>query len=117
MHIVVDKIVKHVAQRLRAARIAKGLTQEALAEQLGMATESISHVERAVTVPGLKMIAAACEALDISVADVFAGLSDDRRVSTRRSEQEAVLHRLARELDDRKLALAVELLDAVERYE
>lgn len=46
-----DKIIKHVAARLRSARLAKGLTQEALADQLGMATESISHVERAVTVP------------------------------------------------------------------
>ena len=50
-----------------------------------MATESISHVERSVTVPGLKMIAAAADALDITVADVFAGLDDDRPLTTRRA--------------------------------
>ena len=110
-----DKIIKHVAQRLRSARLAKRLTQESLAGQLGMATESISHVERAVTVPGLKMIAAAADALDITVADVFAGLDDDRPLTTRRAQQEATFRRLARDLADRKLALAVELVQAVER--
>lgn len=63
------------------------------------------------------MIAAACEALDISVAEVFAGLDDERRLTARRAEQEAVLRRLAHDLEDKRLALAVELVQAVERYD
>ena len=74
-----DTITKHVADHLRAARLAKGLTQEELAGQLGMATESVSHIERAVTAPGLKTIAAAADALGISIADVFAGWSTNVR--------------------------------------
>ena len=111
----VDKIAKHVAQQLRSARLAKGMTQEQLAGQLDMATESISHIERGITVPGLKTISAAAVALDITVADIFAGLDDKRPLTARRAEQEAILRLLARELDDRKLALAVELVQAVDR--
>ncbi|MGE3710699.1 MAG: helix-turn-helix domain-containing protein [Hyphomicrobiaceae bacterium] len=110
-----DKIIKHVAGQLRAARLAKGLTQEALAGELGMATESISHIERGITVPGLKTIAAVADALDIGVADIFDGLANDRPTSRRRAQQEATLRRLAGELDDARLALAVELVEAVAR--
>ena len=45
----VDHVTKHVAKTLRAARLAKGITQEALAAELDVATETISHLERAVT--------------------------------------------------------------------
>jgi transcriptional regulator with XRE-family HTH domain len=109
----VDKIIKHVAQQLRAARLAKGLTQEELASHLGMATESISHIERGVTVPGLKTIIAAATALDITLPDIFAGLAADRTITVRRADDEAVLCRLARDLDDRNLALVVKLATAV----
>jgi transcriptional regulator with XRE-family HTH domain len=111
----VDKIIKHVAHQLRGARLAKGLTQEELASLLGMATESISHIERGVTVPGLKTIMAAATALDVALPDIFAGLADSRAMSVQRAENEAVLRRLARDLDDRKLALVVELAGSVER--
>jgi transcriptional regulator with XRE-family HTH domain len=91
------------------------LTQEELASQLGMATESISHIERGVTVPGLKTIVAAATALDIALPDIFAGLVDSRTVSAQRAENEAVLRRLARDLDDRNRAVVVQLATALER--
>jgi transcriptional regulator with XRE-family HTH domain len=111
----VDKITKHVATHLRAARLARGITQEELAARLDMATESISHIERGVTAPSLKTIAAAAKALEVDLDDLFAGLADKRPRGARRAEQEAVLRRLSRDLDDRKLALLVELAAAVER--
>lgn len=110
-----DKITKHVAGTLRAARLAKRLTQEDVAARLDMATESISHIERAVSAPSLKTIAAFAEVVGISVTEVFAGLNSNRRISARRAEQEAELKRLAQDLDDTKLALALELVQAVER--
>ncbi len=102
-----DKITKHVAGALRAARLAKRLTQEEVADRLDMATESISHIERAVSAPSLKTIAA--------FAEVFAGLNSSRKISVRRAEQEAELKRLAQDLNDTKLALALDLVLAVER--
>ena len=110
-----DKVTKHVATQLRAARVAERLTQEELAGRLDMATESISHIERGVTVPSLKTIAAAADVLGVSLAELFSGMIDKRPLTPRRAEQEALLRRLARDLDDRKLTLAVELVTAVER--
>ncbi len=91
------------------------MNEEDLASRLDMATESISHIERGVTVPSLKTIAAAADELGLTMAELFAGYADKRTVTPRRAEQEAQLRRLARDLDDRKLALAVELVTAVER--
>lgn len=110
-----DKITKHVAGTLRAARLASRLTQEDVAARLDMATESISHIERAVSAPSLKTIAAFAEVVGISVTEVFAGLNSSRKISVRRAEQEAELKRLAQDLNDTKLALALELVLAVER--
>ena len=110
-----DKLTKHVASTLRAARIAKGVTQEDLAGQLGMATESISHIERAVTVPSLKTIAAAAKALDVELDELFKGLADKRPISARRAEHEAILRRYARELGDGKLAVAIEVITAIDK--
>ena len=112
-----DKITKHVAAALRSARVAKGLTQEDLAERLGMATESISHIERAVTAPSLKTIAAAAEVLDVSLLDLFNGYDKQPAKPTRRTQNEARLRRFAIDLDDRRLTLVVALATAVEGSE
>ena len=113
----VDTITKHVSTRLRAARIAKGLTQEELAGRLGMATESISHIERGVTVPSLKTIAAMAEVLEIGVEEVFSGLNSDRKTGRKRAELEAQLRHLAIELSDKKLELVVQVATAIEHLE
>ena len=110
-----DKLTKHVANTLRAARLAKGMTQEELAGQLDMATESISHFERSVTIPSLKTIAAAARALDVDLSDLFQGVADKRPISARRAEQEAILRRHVRELDDRKLAVVIEVITAIDK--
>ena len=110
-----DKLPKHVANTLRAARLAKGMTQEELAGRLDMATESISHFERGVTMPSLKTIAAAARSLDVDLSDLFLGVADKRPISARRAEQEAVLRRRVRELDDRKLAVVIELIAAIDK--
>ena len=110
-----DKITKHIATQLRAARLAKGLTQEDLAAELDMATESVSHIERGVTAPSLKTIAAAAKVLDVRLEDLFSGIAEKQPKGARRAEQEAELRRLARDLDDRKLSHLVELAAAVER--
>ena len=78
-----EKIIKNVALKLRAARVAKRLTQEELAARLDMATESVSHIERGVTVPSLKTIAAAADILDVTLAELFTGPVDKRSLTPR----------------------------------
>ena len=109
----VDRITKHIAMTLRAARAAKGVTQEELAGRLDMATESISHIERAVTAPSLKTIAAAAEALDVSLIELFEGYDKQPAKTSRRAQNEATLRRFALNFDDRRLTLLVALAKAV----
>jgi transcriptional regulator with XRE-family HTH domain len=108
-----DKVTKNLAKQARAARLAKGMTQEDLAGRIEMATESVSHIERGVTVPSLKTLAAMADVLEISVADFFAGLTDQRAVSGSRMEQEARLRTLGRQLDDKRLAFVIDMAAAV----
>lgn len=108
-----DRLTKHIALRFRSARRAKGLTQEDLAGRLEMATESVSHIERGVTVPSLKTLAAAAEVMEIDVADLFAGLGDKRQVTVKRAELEGLLQRLSRDLDDQRLAFVVEMVTGI----
>lgn len=108
-----DKVTKHLAKQARAARLAKGMTQEDLAGRIEMATESVSHIERGVTVPSLKTLVALAEVLDISVADFFAGLTDKRTLSSSRMEQEATLRALGQQLDDKRLACVITIAAAV----
>jgi transcriptional regulator with XRE-family HTH domain len=110
-----ERITKHIGRQLRAARLAKGMTQEALAGALGMATESISHIERGITQPSLKTVAAASEALGIGMADFFTGLAEARPVGVRRAEQEAKLRRISHDLDDDKLTFLVQMATAIEK--
>ena len=98
-----DKITKHIAAHLRAARLAKRLTQEEVAARLGMATESISHIERAVTVPSLKTITAMADVVGADLAEMFTGLTSPTALTARRAEREAKLRHLTKVLDDRKL--------------
>ena len=110
-----DRLTKHLAHQFRAARLAKGLTQAELGARLEMATESISHIERGVTMPSLKTLAAAADAMGTSLSDLFAGLNDKRPISPRRAEQEALLRRLGRDLDDKRLVFVVDMATAVEK--
>lgn len=104
-----DRVTKHLALKFRSARLAKGLTQEDLAGQLDMATESVSHIERGVTVPSLKTLAAAAEVMEIDLAELFVGLGEKRQLSAKRAELEGLLNRLARDLDDQRLVFVVEM--------
>ena len=108
-----DDVTKHVAKTLRAARVAKGMTQEDLADHLAVATETISHFERGVTAPSLKTIAAAADVLGVKLSDLFAGMSEGKKLSRQRAEHEATLRRLAYDLDDRQLTLLAKIAMAV----
>jgi transcriptional regulator with XRE-family HTH domain len=109
----VDHVTKHVAKTVRAARLAKGMTQEELAAELGVAAETISHFERAVTAPSLKTIASAAAVLDVGLADLFVGLANNRAISKQRAEHEALVRRLVNEFNDGQLALLARIATAI----
>ena len=60
-----------VRNRLREARLAKSLTQEALATLVGVTRQTIIAVEKEKFVPSVKLALELARALDAPVAEIF----------------------------------------------
>lgn len=56
---------------LKDKRNARGLTQEALAERVGVTRQTIISIERAKFVPSVKLALALAAALGISIHELF----------------------------------------------
>jgi transcriptional regulator with XRE-family HTH domain len=60
-----------LGDELRAARLAAGWSQEALAERAGISRNYVSLLELGRKSPTVDVLLAICRALDISAADVI----------------------------------------------
>jgi transcriptional regulator with XRE-family HTH domain len=67
-----DTLHDTIAERLKALRIAKGLTLDQLAEQSGVSRAMISRIERAQASPTAALLARLCSALGQSLSMFFA---------------------------------------------
>lgn len=72
----VDAAATRVAQNLRQRRIAKGLTQEALAGRIGVTYQQMHKYESGVNRVSAGMLWVLARELDCQVGELFAGLSD-----------------------------------------
>lgn len=72
---VYDDLPQQFGQRVRALRQARGLSQEAFAHLCGLDRTYISSLERGHRNISLKAIAALAHALDLSLAELFEGIS------------------------------------------
>jgi transcriptional regulator with XRE-family HTH domain len=61
-----------VGERIRQARRAKGLTQTELGEAVGLATATISDIERGESRTSVYNLRRIAQALDIAVGDLLA---------------------------------------------
>lgn len=68
---------KLMGERLKKARIQKGLTQEQLAEHLKVSIAYISRIETGKTHVNLKRLNELCSALDTSESYILNGASDN----------------------------------------
>jgi putative transcriptional regulator len=111
-----DEPNSYLGNHIRAARTAKKLTQEVLAERLGVSSETISHFERGVTTPSLKTLLTLAKLIELDLPAIFAGLpGKPRKVSTDRADLEAKLRLAMLTWDDASLRLLADLADVVER--
>lgn len=62
--------------RIRAARRAMGMTQEALAEALGISASFLGHLERGTRVASLETLVALCNTLHVSPEHLLAASLD-----------------------------------------
>lgn len=58
-----------IGKNIAAERNKAGMTQEVLAEHLGLSTSHLSNIERAQRKANLSMLVAICTVLDISLED------------------------------------------------
>jgi putative transcriptional regulator len=60
-----------LCNRLKEVRLAKGLTQEALGERLGVTRQTIIAIERVKFVPSVKLALEIAAALDVPIDTLF----------------------------------------------
>lgn len=105
-----EKIGRFIAENRRA----KKLTQEGLAEKLGITNKSISKWENGNCMPDSSLIQPLCKILDISIDELFVGekLNDPDK----KQANEYLINRLASSLYDRDCGVAYdEFLNALIR--
>lgn len=66
-----------IGVRLKQARINKGITQEKLAEDLGVSVPYVSRIERGSTSINLKRLAEMCALLDVSEGEILSGSASE----------------------------------------
>lgn len=72
-----DHIRKQLGQNIAQARKDKGWVQSQLAEMLDMESVSLSRIETGGTLPGIARIVEIADMLDVSVAKLLGGTSQN----------------------------------------
>ena len=66
-----------IGERLKKARVAKGYTQEQLAEKIDVSVAFLSRVERGNARVNLNRLNQLCDLLDISEGDILTGVGSN----------------------------------------
>ena len=96
---------------IRHHRRARGMTQEVLAERVGVSTETIGKVERGVAAPSFDTIEGIAEALTLPALALFGSGKE----SIPRGERGRLLDRInatLSEMNDEQMARAAKMLEA-----
>jgi len=68
--------MKTLGARIAERRKAKGLTQEALAEKMGVSAQAVSKWENDISCPDITLLPALCAELDCTTDELLTGKSD-----------------------------------------
>jgi transcriptional regulator with XRE-family HTH domain len=95
-----DQIVSKqaVGQRLRALRLSQGMSQEKLAELLGITQSNVSGLERGVRSLTIHQVAKLASALRVSTDELLLGASPNSRKQEHQAQDQRFVRRL-REID------------------
>lgn len=102
-----QELIAVVGQRVAAARKARGLTQEKLAEAISIQPVTLSRLETGARALGLSTLAKIAETLGVGLGDLI----DEHRSlpSPEHSPQEAELLRLFQAVPKKKRSLVLRL--------
>lgn len=96
---------EQIAAAIRAARRARGLTQEALAERINRTSASLSNLERAHALPSLDTLILIAEVLDVPISALVESPAVGRKSRSRIREENEVID-LIRSLSNDQLRIA-----------
>lgn len=102
-----------IGARIQAARAARGLSQEDLAEKVGRSRDAISRAERGNNMPSVDTLIAMAEVLDVALVDIIG--PPTQNLSQTRVALEVRLAIAARALDDDAFAALVDQAEALAR--
>ena len=94
-------------------RKRRGLSQEDLAGLMQRSVETVSNLERGVSLPSFTTLVRLAESLGVPIRDFFDFGDDATAADPRRQELLAALAEIARGLETDDLAVAVEQMDAL----
>jgi transcriptional regulator with XRE-family HTH domain len=103
-------LLPKLGTRLKEIRKTRGLTQEALAEQVDLSPQYLSRLEGGHQSPSLETVARLAEALDLELSELF----DFGHLGTVK-EVRVRLRKLIQESSEEELRLALKLLLALSR--
>ena len=64
--------------KLKAARAMKDLSQDALAQKVGVSRQKINAIEKGDYNPTINLCVAICKALDVTLNDLFWGNEEEK---------------------------------------
>lgn len=105
MSINTKELAQSVGKAIARQRQQAGLTQEAVAEQLGIGMEAISRMERGIVVPTVLRLAELAQLFGCELTDLL------RETSSRPTEQGIVLSQKLARLDSADRVLLLETID------
>ncbi len=82
-----------LASRIKAARMSKGYTLDRVAEISGLGKGLLSKVENFRVTPSLPTLAKLCEALGMSLSELFEGLDEKPKLSITRTADRKEIER------------------------
>jgi transcriptional regulator with XRE-family HTH domain len=103
----------HIGIRLKSARRRAGLTQEALAEAVDKAVETISNIERGHSLTGVDTLEQIASAVGTPISYFFEDFPHKRKITTRRAQLQQQLLDAVEKLPDDQIRIALKLVKAL----
>lgn len=100
-----DYLAGVVGRAIAKQRIRSGLTQEEVAERLGIGNEAVSRIERGVVIPNIKRLLEFAGIFDCGASDLLT------EASSRPDDQACRISGLLMQLDHEDRQMVVELVE------
>jgi len=100
-----NRLAEVVGKTISKHRVASNLTQEQVAERLGIGNEAVSRIERGLVMPTIARLVELAEIFECGASDLLT------EASNRSSDQANYLNRLLSKLNGHDRAMIIEMVE------